>query len=363
MNPTSPAAATVPAASSAAATYTVSDTRATRTPRPAAVSSPSASTSMRAREGEQHTDADRDVHREHAHLRPARVADGAHHPPQRAAHDVVLRVRERHHDRGVGERADHDAGHEHHARIALPARRARDEQRERDRAERAGEPRERYDRGGCMKRDGEHRAHRRAAGDAEQVRLGEPVSRRALQRGAGCAKPGADERGEHDARQAQRAHHRDFDGRAFAQQAPQHVRREADAMFRASRRRSTPATSAMRSAVHQRAVISPHGVRVQQQRDRARGLAKSRARSEDQGRIDGEETSFANGAQGTPPRHRRDSASREAGCRRITSGSRLRRSSTVMRGEGAVMKPYTLRPPAISISSLRKLPPPTASSG
>ena len=81
----------------------------------------------RAREREQHDDAERDVPARESHLRPARVADGAHHPPERAAHDVVLRIRQRDHDRRVGERADDDAGHEDDARVAVSAGGARDD--------------------------------------------------------------------------------------------------------------------------------------------------------------------------------------------------------------------------------------------
>ena len=57
-----------------------------------------------------------------------------------------------------------------------------------------------------VQRDGDDRADGRAARHAEQIRLGEPIARRALQRGTRRAEPRADEHGEHDARQSQRAH-------------------------------------------------------------------------------------------------------------------------------------------------------------
>ena len=71
------------------------------------------------------------------------------------------------------------------ARVATPAGGARDDQRERDRRRaRRRRPRRDEPEGRHAQRDGEDRTHRRATRDAEQVRLGERVPRRALQRRA-----------------------------------------------------------------------------------------------------------------------------------------------------------------------------------
>ena len=93
----------------------------------------------RAAQREQRPDADRDETRRAA---PATTSRRRRSPSSTTARRarVVLRVRERDHDRRVGERADDDAGHEQDARVAAPAGGTRDEQRERDGASAPAKP-------------------------------------------------------------------------------------------------------------------------------------------------------------------------------------------------------------------------------
>ena len=72
---------------------------------------------------------------------PGRIRRGAHHPPESAAHHIRLRSRERHHDRGIRERANDYAGYEQgpHIGARTPPAYARDCERDEDSANPAGE--------------------------------------------------------------------------------------------------------------------------------------------------------------------------------------------------------------------------------
>ncbi len=178
-----------------------------------------------AAECHQHAHAHRDEYREHAHLAPARVARGAHHPPECSAYGGCVGIGERHHDDCVRECTHHHTRHQHHACIATPARSASHDQCERNGHERASKSGRGHHHARRVQRYREHRAHRRAPRHAKQVRFREPVACCSLERRAGSCQARAHERGKEHARQPQRAHHGHRHWRTGSHEAINHLTR------------------------------------------------------------------------------------------------------------------------------------------
>ena len=104
-----------------------------------------------------------------------------------------------------------------------------DEERNGDGSHGTGKRRQRQQCECDAKRDPDHRAHRRAARHTEQVRLGEWIAQRTLQRRARHPQPRADERGEEGAWQSELADDGDVRGIAAPEQRIPHLhRRERD---------------------------------------------------------------------------------------------------------------------------------------
>ena len=243
--------------------------------------------------------------------------------------------------------------------IAAPARRARDEQRERHGAERAGERR---------------RAERAAPGACSATAITAPTAAppdtpsrygsasalrvRALQRGAGGAEPRAHERGEQHARQPQLAHDGDRHRSAGAQQAVQHVgRREAQRAEHDAgdqrRRASASTSSTQRDERH-----VERRVGMQQARERH---ARSRPRAADGPFTivvsNDEHAALAHGAQRAPARVARASRARAVGAGEDHVG--IAAQQVLEASPRATARAASRRrcaPPAISSSSFRKLP-------
>jgi hypothetical protein len=146
-----------------------------------------------ATERDERTAPDQEVAEQHGNLRPGGLAHRTHHPPERVTDRIRLGIGEHHHDGRVGERADDDARHQQHPRIAARAGGVRHDERGEHRDDGSDKRRERQQRAGDAGRLRQDGSYRRATRHAEQIRLGERIPHRPLEGRPGHAEPHADE--------------------------------------------------------------------------------------------------------------------------------------------------------------------------